>query len=152
MFCEYDFRCPLYCVETVILLFSASLRNLWISRNVDLTKRGPHETAPVDQHPPTPTMVYVYVTDGGVMRLARYRRACRWSQQRPQDGSGRPEAHSVEHLGDPAGPAVTVGPHRGEVEWRTRDRAYGNAHVQAPWLNLKPRFGLGLSVVVKENS
>ena len=29
---------------------------------------GPHETAPVHRHPPTPTTVYVYVTDGGVMR------------------------------------------------------------------------------------
>jgi hypothetical protein len=30
---------------------------------------GPHETAPVHDHPPTPTTVYVYVTDGGVMRF-----------------------------------------------------------------------------------
>jgi hypothetical protein len=28
---------------------------------------GPHETAPVHQHPPTPTTVYVYLTDGVAM-------------------------------------------------------------------------------------
>jgi hypothetical protein len=30
---------------------------------------GPHETAPVHRRPPTPTTVYVYVTDGAVMRF-----------------------------------------------------------------------------------
>src|SRR5690242_4917759 len=30
---------------------------------------APHEKAPVHRHPPTPTTVYVYTTDGGVMRF-----------------------------------------------------------------------------------
>jgi len=70
---------------------------------------GPHETAPVHQHPPTPTTVYVYVTDGGVMRFRRltgehvagvdidrkpvHAGAIRFAH-------GAPETHSVEYLGD----------------------------------------------------
>ena len=30
---------------------------------------GPDKTAPVHQHPPTPTTLYVYLTDSGVMRF-----------------------------------------------------------------------------------
>src|SRR3954447_20281322 len=29
----------------------------------------PHDTAPTHGHPPTPTTVYVYVTDGGAIRF-----------------------------------------------------------------------------------
>ena len=32
---------------------------------------GPHEKAPVHEHPPTPTTVYVYVTDGGLSKDQR---------------------------------------------------------------------------------
>jgi hypothetical protein len=32
---------------------------------------SPHDKLPVHQHPPTPTTVYVYVTDGGAIRFNR---------------------------------------------------------------------------------
>ena len=72
---------------------------------------GPHETAPVHQHPPTPTTVYVYVTDGGVMRFHHVtgdRVAGMNIDRKPvQAGAirfahGAPETHSVEYLGDTA--------------------------------------------------
>jgi hypothetical protein len=70
---------------------------------------GPHETAPVHQHPPTPTTVYVYVTDGGVMRFGHVtgehvagvtidRKAVRAGGIRFAHGA--PETHTVEYLGD----------------------------------------------------
>jgi hypothetical protein len=70
---------------------------------------GPHETAPVHQHPPTPTTVYVYVTDGGIMRFHHVtgdhvaglnidRKPVRAGGIRFAHGA--PETHSVEYLGD----------------------------------------------------
>jgi hypothetical protein len=70
---------------------------------------GPHETAPVHQHPDTPTTVYVYVTDEGAMRFNHVtgeRVAGVSINRRPvKAGSirfahGAPETHSVEYLGD----------------------------------------------------
>jgi quercetin dioxygenase-like cupin family protein len=70
---------------------------------------GPHETAPVHQHPSTPTTVYIYVTDGGVMRfnhvtgervagLAINRKPVKAGAIRFAHGAA--ETHSVEYLGD----------------------------------------------------
>jgi quercetin dioxygenase-like cupin family protein len=81
--------------------------NAWV--RVTRVSYGPHETAPVHNHPPTPTTVYVYVTDGGPMRfhhvtgdnvkgLDIVRKpvvagAIRFAH-------GAPETHTVEYLGD----------------------------------------------------
>src|SRR6476469_2248697 len=70
---------------------------------------GPHETAPVHQHPPTPTTVYVYVTDGAGMRFRHVTGehvAGVSIDRKPVQASairfahGAPETHSVEYLGD----------------------------------------------------
>jgi hypothetical protein len=81
--------------------------NLWV-RATRVTY-APGETAPVHQHPPTPTTVYVYVTDGGVMRFRHItgERVAGVSIERKavQAGAirfahGAPETHAVEYLGD----------------------------------------------------
>jgi hypothetical protein len=70
---------------------------------------GPHESAPVHNHPPTPTTVYVYLTDGGAMRFHHVtgdhvagvsidRRPVKAGAIRFAHGA--PETHSVEYLGD----------------------------------------------------
>ena len=70
---------------------------------------GPHEKSPVHDHPPTPTTVYVYVTDGGVMRFSHDTgdRVAGVTFDRPAVKAGAirfvqgaPETHSVEYLGD----------------------------------------------------
>lgn len=70
---------------------------------------GPHETARVHSHPPTPTTVYVYVTNGGAMRfhhvtgdhvsgLDIVRKPVAAGAIRFAHGA--PETHTVEYLGD----------------------------------------------------
>ncbi len=70
---------------------------------------GPRETAPVHAHPPTPTTVYVYVTDGGAMRFRHvtgdHVAGLEITRKAVQAGAirfahGAPETHSVEYLGD----------------------------------------------------
>lgn len=70
---------------------------------------GPHEKAPVHDHPATPTTVYVYVTDGGVMRFHHVTgdRVAGVNIDRPpvkagaiRFAHGAPETHWVEYLGD----------------------------------------------------
>jgi hypothetical protein len=70
---------------------------------------GPHQTAPVHRHPPTPTTVYVYVTGGGVMRFrhvtGEHVAGIDIDRKPVQAGAirfahGAPETHSVEYLGD----------------------------------------------------
>jgi hypothetical protein len=70
---------------------------------------GPHETAPVHNHPPTPTTVYVYLTDGGPMRFNHVKGehvAGVSIVRKPvlagaiRFAHGAPETHSVEYLGD----------------------------------------------------
>src|SRR5215471_13613571 len=70
---------------------------------------GPHETAPVHQHPPTPTTAYVYITDGDVMRFRHITGAGVAGlniDRKPvlaggiRFAHGAPETHSVEYLGD----------------------------------------------------
>jgi hypothetical protein len=69
----------------------------------------PGDTLPVHSHPPTPTTVYVYVTDGGAIRFRHVTGehvAGVVIERKPvQAGAirfahGAPETHSVEYLGD----------------------------------------------------
>jgi len=70
---------------------------------------GPHETAPVHNHPPNPVTVYVYVTDGGVMQFHHVsgehvagftidRKPVKAGAIRVAHGA--PETHTVKYLGD----------------------------------------------------
>lgn len=68
-----------------------------------------HETAPVHEHPPTPTCVYIYVTDGGEFRFKHMTgfKVSGYTITRPavkagaiRFGHSAPETHSVEYLGD----------------------------------------------------
>jgi hypothetical protein len=70
---------------------------------------APHDKAPVHAHPPTPTTVYVYVTDGGPIRFAHvtgeHVAGVQIVRKAVQAGAirfahGAPETHSVEYLGD----------------------------------------------------
>src|SRR5271154_6138599 len=70
---------------------------------------GPHETAPVHEHPPTPTSIYIYVTDGGEFRFKHITgfKVSGYPTPRPGVKGGAirfahsaPETHSVEYLGD----------------------------------------------------
>jgi hypothetical protein len=70
---------------------------------------GPHETAPVHEHPPTPTTVYIYLTDGGEFRFRHITgfKVSGYTITRPAVKAGAirfahsaPETHSVEYLGD----------------------------------------------------
>jgi quercetin dioxygenase-like cupin family protein len=70
---------------------------------------GPHESAPVHEHPPTPTTVYIYVTDGGEFRFKHITgfKVPGYTITRPAVKAGAirfahaaPETHSVEYLGD----------------------------------------------------
>jgi hypothetical protein len=80
--------------------------NAWV--RVTRVTYGPHESAPVHQHPQTPTTVYIYTTDGGVMRFHHiieggapvnvYRRAVKAGSIRFAHGMS--ETHSVQYLGD----------------------------------------------------
>jgi hypothetical protein len=69
----------------------------------------PHETAPVHEHPPTPTSVYIYVADGGEFRFNHVTgfKVPGYTITRPSVKAGAirfahsaPETHSVEYLGD----------------------------------------------------
>ena len=70
---------------------------------------GPHETAPVHDHPLTPTAIYIYVTDGGEFRFKHMTglKVAGTTITRPAVKAGAirfahsaPETHSVEYLGD----------------------------------------------------
>jgi len=69
----------------------------------------PHETAPVHDHPLTPTAIYIYVTDGGEFRFKHMTglKVAGTTITRPAVKAGAirfahsaPETHSVEYLGD----------------------------------------------------
>jgi quercetin dioxygenase-like cupin family protein len=83
------------------------LENEWV-RATRVTY-GPHETAPVHEHPPTPTSIYIYVTDGGEFRFKHMTgfKVSGYTITRPAVKAGAirfahaaPETHSVEYLGD----------------------------------------------------
>ena len=72
---------------------------------------GPHETAPVHNHPPNPVTVYVYVTDGAVMQFhhvtGNHVAGFTIDRKPVQAGGirvahGAPETHTVKYLGDQA--------------------------------------------------
>jgi hypothetical protein len=78
---------------------------------------GPHESAPVHQHPPTPTTLYVYLTNGGTMRFHHVTGdhvAGLDIDRKPVKAGGirfahgAPETHSVDYLGDSATEYVRV--------------------------------------------
>lgn len=70
---------------------------------------SPHDKLPVHDHPPTPTTVYVYVTDGGAIRFNHVTGdnvAGLNIVRKPvlaggiRFAHGAPETHTVEYLGD----------------------------------------------------
>jgi hypothetical protein len=70
---------------------------------------GPHEAAPVHDHPLTPTAIYIYLTDGGEFRFKHMTglKVAGTVITRPAVKAGgirfahsAPETHSVEYLGD----------------------------------------------------
>jgi hypothetical protein len=69
----------------------------------------PHDKLPVHAHPPTPTTLYVYVTDGGPIRFGHvtgeHVEGLAITRKPVQAGAlrfahGAPETHTVEYLGD----------------------------------------------------
>ena len=81
--------------------------NAWA--RASLVTYGPHETAPVHEHPPTPTSIYIYVTDGGEFRFKHMTglKVAGTTITRPAVKAGSirfahsaPETHSVEYLGN----------------------------------------------------
>jgi hypothetical protein len=81
--------------------------NAWA--RVSRVTYGPHETAPVHEHPPTPTSIYIYITDGGEFRFRHMTgfKVAGYTITRPAVKAGSirfahsaPETHSVEYLGD----------------------------------------------------
>jgi hypothetical protein len=101
---------------------------------------GPHERAPVHAHPPTPTTVYVYVRDGGVMRFGHLtgervagltidRRAVKAGAIRFAHGA--PETHTVEYLGDE--PTEYV-----RIELRTEPKDRPSRDVRLPPVSMDP--------------
>jgi len=83
------------------------LENSWT--RIARVTYGPYETAPVDDHPLTPTAIYTYVTDGGEFRFRHMTgmKVAGTVITRPAVKAGgirfahsAPETHSVEYLGD----------------------------------------------------
>jgi quercetin dioxygenase-like cupin family protein len=81
--------------------------NAWV--RASLATFGPGESAPVHEHPPTPTTVYIYLTDGGEFRFKHLTgfKVSGYTITRPAVKAGAirfahsaPETHSVEYLGD----------------------------------------------------
>jgi quercetin dioxygenase-like cupin family protein len=69
----------------------------------------PHDSLPEHAHPPTPTTVYVYITDGGPIRFhhitGEHVAGMVVQRKAVQAGGirfahGEPETHTVEYLGD----------------------------------------------------
>jgi quercetin dioxygenase-like cupin family protein len=83
------------------------LENPWV--RVARVTYGPHETAPVHDHPLTPTALYIYLTDGGEFRFKHITglKTAGYVVARPAVKAGAirfshsaRETHSVEYLGD----------------------------------------------------
>ena len=101
---------------------------------------GPHEKSPVHEHPPTPTTVYVYVTDAGIMRfghVAGEQVAGFTIDRRPVKAGairfahGAPETHTVEYLGDESSEYV-------RIELRTEPKDRPTRDVRLPPMALTP--------------
>ncbi len=87
--------------------YHLAFENQWVKAT--RVTYGPHETAPVHNHPPNPVTVFVYVTDGDVMQFKHMTglRVAGYVIDRPpvKAGSirvahGAPETHSVKYMGD----------------------------------------------------
>ncbi len=87
--------------------FHLVFENAWA--RVTRVTYGPHESSPVHEHPPTPTTIYIYVTDGGEFRFKHMTgmKVAGTTITRPAVKAGAirfahsaPETHSVEYLGD----------------------------------------------------
>ena len=87
--------------------YHLAFENEWV-RATRVTYQ-PHDHVPVHEHPPTPTTVYVYVTDDGPIAFHHVTgdRVAGHTFRRPavQAGAirfahGAPETHSVDYLGD----------------------------------------------------
>ena len=83
------------------------LENPWV--RVARVTYGPHESAPVHDHPVTPTALYIYLTDGGEFRFKHITglKTAGYVVTRPAVKAGAirfshsaRETHSVEYLGD----------------------------------------------------
>lgn len=112
--------------------------NRWV--RASLVTYGPHETSPIHDHPETPTTVYIYVTDGGVMRFHHFtgahvagmtidRKPVRAGAIR--FAKGAPETHTVEYLGDTPTEYVML-------ELRTEALDRPATDVRLPPVNLDP--------------
>lgn len=97
---QYPFRAA---ADHYKLLFE----NAWT--RVARVTYGPHETAPLHDHPLTPTAIYIYLTDGGEFRFKHMTglKVAGTVITRPAVKAGEirlahsaPETHSVEYLGD----------------------------------------------------
>src|SRR5579871_4299095 len=91
---------------------------------------GPHESAPIHNHPPTPVTVYVYVTDGGVMQFNHVtgEHVAGFSINRKpvkagaiRVAHGAPETHTVSYQGDDATEYARIELRTEPVDRPTRD-------------------------------
>jgi hypothetical protein len=101
------------------------LDNDWV--RVSRVSYGPHETAPVHDHPSIPT-VYVYLTDGGPML---FKHTGFRAMERPpvkaggiRFNRGNVETHEVEYLGDTATEYLRV-----ELKTEPPDRPSRDARI-----------------------
>jgi hypothetical protein len=130
--------------------YHLAFENAWV-RAARVTY-GPHETAPVHQHPSTPTTVYIYVTDGGVMRFNHVtgeRVAGVSTNRRPVKAGairfahGAPETHSVEYLGDAPTEYARIELRTEPLDRPTRDVRLPPASFENPGRNAITQFENG---------
>jgi hypothetical protein len=97
---------------------------------------GPHETAPVHDHPLTPTAIYIYMTDGGEFRFKHMTgfKVAGTTITRPAVKAGAirfahsaPETHSVEYLGDAPTEYIRI-----ELRTEARDLPIRNIRIPPP--------------------
>lgn len=110
------------------------LENAWT--RVARVTYGPHETAPVHDHPLTPTAIYIYVTDGGEFRFKHMTglKVAGTVITRPAVKAGEirfahsaPETHSVEYLGDTATEYIRI-----ELRTEALDLPIRNIRIPPP--------------------
>lgn len=121
--------------------------NAWV--RVARVSYGPHETAPVHDHPLTPTAIYIYVTDGGEFRFTHMTgfKVAGTEITRPAVKAGAirfahsaPETHSVEYLGDTPTEYIRI-----ELRTEARDLPIRNIRIPPP-----PAMDPARSAVLKE--
>jgi len=101
---------------------------------------GPRETAPVHDHPLTPTAIYIYVTDGGEFRFKHMTglKVAGTVITRPAVKAGAirfahsaPETHSVEYLGDMPTEYIRI-----ELRTEALDLPIRNIRIPPPVMDL----------------